>query len=176
MNWIGFFNFLRPRKKTFSAWQIELTTRCPLACKMCSREGIKDWHSSDMDINDFKKLIPYFKNVEVVILEGWGESLLDKNLIEAVKLIKTEGSQAGFVTSGKGLTKKYISEIIDGGVDFTGFSFAGSSAATHESIRVNSNFGVLLDNIKTFNEIKADKKTKKTKTPYCISHAKRKYI
>ncbi len=116
-----------------------------------------------MNINDFKKLAPYFKNVEVIILEGWGESLLHKNLIEAIKLIKTEGSQAGFVTSGKGLTKKYISEIIDGGVDFVGFSFAGSSATTHESVRVNSNFGVLFDNIKTFNEIKADKKLNKPK-------------
>jgi len=88
------------RSKPFSAWQVELTTRCPLRCRMCIREEFKDWYGGDMNINDFKRLIPYLKDVETVILEGWGESLLHKNLIEAIRLVKEGGSEVGFVTKG----------------------------------------------------------------------------
>lgn len=153
--------FLRHKRKSFSAWQIELTTRCPLRCGMCIREGVGDWHHNDMSIDNFKKLIPYLKDVERVVLEGWGESLLHKNLIEIIRLVKAEGPEVGFVTSGKGLNKEYISELINAGVDFIGFSLSGGSSKTHNSIRVNSDFQSLLKDIKTFNEIKIDKKLKK---------------
>jgi MoaA/NifB/PqqE/SkfB family radical SAM enzyme len=152
------FRFPTPETKPFSAWQIELTTRCPLRCRMCIREEFKDWHSSDMNFDDFKGLLPYFKDVEKVVLEGWGESLLHKNLIEIIRLVKAENSEVGFVTSGKGLNKEYISELINAGVDFIGFSLSGASSRTHDSIRVNSDFQRLLGDIKTFNEIKSDKK------------------
>ncbi len=163
MKWFEYLQAPVRRKKLFYAWQIELTTRCPLKCKMCVRSGFKDWHSGDMSYDDFKKLTPYLKDVERVVLEGWGESLLHKNLPEILRLVKAEGPEAGFVTSGKGLNKEYISELINAGVDFIGFSLSGGSPRTHNSIRVNSDFEVLLQDIKTFNEIKAGRKLKKPK-------------
>jgi len=163
MRWLNLFGSLRPKTKTFSAWQVELTTRCPLSCRMCIREEAGDWLSGDMRIDDFRKLTPYFKEVETVVLEGWGESLLHNNIIEAIKLVKAEGARAGFVTSGRVLNRKYISELITAGVDFVGFSLAGATPQTHDSIRVNSDLQSLISHIQTFNEIKADKKTKNPK-------------
>jgi MoaA/NifB/PqqE/SkfB family radical SAM enzyme len=64
----------------------------------------------------------------------------------------------GFVTSGKGLDAHYSSELIDAGLDFIGFSFAGSSAATHESIRINSDFAELVTAVHDFNELKHKKR------------------
>lgn len=163
MKWLKFLKFSRqkPKRRPFSAWQIELTTRCPLNCRMCIREKAKDWHGSDMSIDDFKTLIPYLKDVETVVLEGWGESLLHKNLIEAIRLVKGEnGPQVGFVTSGHGLNEEYISELINAGTDFIGFSLAGATEWTHNSIRVNSDFKMLLNSILSFNEIKAARKLK----------------
>ena len=92
----------RRKKKPFSAWQIELTTRCPLLCKMCIRSERDDWQFQDMPVENFKKILPYLKEVETVVLEGWGESLLHPHLIECVKRVKQEGAEVGFVTSGKG--------------------------------------------------------------------------
>lgn len=163
MSWLDLFGFLRSKRKIFSAWQIELTTRCPLRCRMCIREGIKNWYSGDMNINNFKEIVQYFKDVETIVLEGWGESLLHKNLIECIRLAKVEGPEVGFVTSGMGLNEDYISELIHAGVDFIGFSFAGATAKTHNSIRINSYFQDLVRNIQTLNEIKADKKFKNPK-------------
>ncbi len=163
MDWRNLFGFSRPKTKPFYAWQIELTTRCPLKCKMCIREGIKDWHNGDMNISDFKRLTPYLKDVETVVLEGWGESLLHKNLIEIIRVAKAAGPRVGFVTSGKVLNREYISELINAGVDFIGFSLSGATLRTHNAIRVNSNLQSLIEHIQTFNEIKRNKKIKNPK-------------
>jgi MoaA/NifB/PqqE/SkfB family radical SAM enzyme len=141
--------------KPFSAWQIELTTRCPLRCKMCCREGHHDMARQDMPLDNFQKLAPYFKNVEAVVLEGWGESLLHPHLIDCIRLVKQEGSQVGFVTSGKTLNEAYITELVKAGPDFIGFSLSGASPQTHDAIRVNSNLAELTQHIHFFQETKA---------------------
>ena len=147
-----FEKFLQRRKgRPFSAWQIELTTRCPLRCKMCIRTESKDWQYQDMPFEDFKKILPYLKDVENVILEGWGESLLYKNLAECIRLIKKEGPQVGFVTCGKGLTENRASELVQAGLDFVGFSIAGTTPETHDAIRVNSHLSEIFNAIHLFN-------------------------
>ena len=144
----------REKGKPFSAWQIELTTRCALRCKMCIRAESQDWQYRDMPFEDFKKILPYLKEVENVILEGWGESLLYKDLAECIRLIKKEGPQVGFVTSGKGLTEDRVSELIQAGLDFVGFSIAGTTPETHDAIRVNSHLPEVLNTIRLFHEEK----------------------
>jgi len=148
-----FGKLLQKRKtKPFSAWQIELTTRYPLLCKMCIRSESSEWQFQDMPLEDFKKTLPYLKDVETVVLEGWGESLLHKDLSECVRLVKNEGSQVGFVTSGMGLTKNRVSELVEAGIDFVGFSIAGTTPETHDAIRVNSHLPEVLDAIRLFQE------------------------
>jgi MoaA/NifB/PqqE/SkfB family radical SAM enzyme len=142
----------RRKKKPFSAWQIELTTRCPLLCKMCIRSERDDWQYQDMPIEDFKKILPYLKEVETVILEGWGESLLHPYLVECVKRVKQEGAEVGFVTSGKGLTRDLASELIHAGLDFVGFSIAGIKEETHAAIRVNSHLSEIREAIHLISE------------------------
>jgi MoaA/NifB/PqqE/SkfB family radical SAM enzyme len=142
--------FNQEKKQKFSAWQIELTTRCSLKCTMCIKNEYKTEYHSDMDIDDFKKILPYLKDVENVVLEGWGESLLHKDLIECIRLVKKEGARAGFVTSGMGLTDAYAAKLISEEVDFIGFSLAGATPETHNAIRVNSDFHTLINSIKLF--------------------------
>jgi MoaA/NifB/PqqE/SkfB family radical SAM enzyme len=147
-----FKRFIRgKREKGFSGWQIELTTRCPLRCKMCIRTESKDWQYQDMALEDFKKILPYLKDVENVILEGWGESLLYQDLAECIRLIKKEGPQVGFVTCGKGLTENRASELVQAGLDFVGFSIAGTTPETHDAIRVNSHLPEIFNAIHLFN-------------------------
>jgi MoaA/NifB/PqqE/SkfB family radical SAM enzyme len=111
-----------------------------------------------MDLDDFKKLLPYLGAVESVVLEGWGEALLHKNLIECVRLVKRAGARAGFVTSGKGLNEAYVRELVNAGTNFIGFSLAGTTARTHNTIRVNSDLEELLLNIEGFRRIKGEEK------------------
>ena len=159
-----FGKFLRRRKrKPFSAWQIELTTRCPLRCKMCIRTESADWQFQDMSLEDFKKILPYLKDVETVVLEGWGESLLHKDLSQCIRLVKKEGSQVGFVTSGMGLTENRVADLIEAGLDFVGFSISGTTPETHDAIRVNSRLPEILNVIRFFNEEKLRQKLDRPK-------------
>lgn len=157
--------FQRRRRRPFSAWQIELTTRCPLKCKMCCREGHHGMVRKDMSLDNFQKILPYLREVEAVVLEGWGESLLHPRLTEVIRLVKEEGAQVGFVTSGMTLTDDYVSELVRAGTDFIGFSLSGATPETHDSIRVNSHLPKLMDHIRKFQEIKA-----RQKTPYPRLH------
>ena len=79
-----FGNFLRRRKRRpFSAWQIELTTRCPLQCKMCIRRESTDWQFQDMALGDFKKLLPYLREVETIVLKAGGNPCFIKTFLNA---------------------------------------------------------------------------------------------
>ena len=73
-------------------------------------------------------------------------------------MAKAEVPRVGFVTSGKVLNSDYISEIINAGIDFIGFSLSGATPVTHNSIRINSDLKSLIGHIQTFNEIRREKK------------------
>jgi len=110
----------------------------------------RDYRRRDMSMEDFKKLVPYLNEVKSVVLEGWGESLLHPNVFDFIGMVKREGAEAGFVTSGYGLDEDRIRELIRRGIDFLGFSFSGATPETHQRIRINSNFEQLLASIRAF--------------------------
>jgi MoaA/NifB/PqqE/SkfB family radical SAM enzyme len=107
--------FFGVKERRFTAWQIELTTRCPLRCKMCIRDAATQWHTRDMRIEDVMKLVPYLRDVEMAVLEGWGEPLIYRDLSRVVRLVKEAPCKAGFVTSGWGLDDDRVLELIDAG-------------------------------------------------------------
>ena len=160
---MNLFNTIRLPYSTrpFFAWQIELTTRCQLKCRMCIREGSVNWQGRDMKLEDFKKISEYFSKAENIVLQGWGEPLLYGNLIDAIRIVKEKGARPGFVTSGSALGRELVSELIDSGTDFIGFSLAGATARSHASIRINSDFELLLENIRFLNAVKKEKKLDK---------------
>jgi MoaA/NifB/PqqE/SkfB family radical SAM enzyme len=126
-------------RRRFAAWQIEITTRCALACRMCIRQAPDPWRHRDMPLERFETLARGFGEVETVILQGWGEPLLHPGLLHIVRRAKEAGAgAAGFVTSGMGLDRSTAGELVEAGLDFIGFSLAGVSPATHAAIRVGS--------------------------------------
>jgi MoaA/NifB/PqqE/SkfB family radical SAM enzyme len=152
---MGFFNRLNRdnKKRRFGAWQIEITTRCHLQCTMCIKTVCKQQNRTDMSVPDFERIIPYLHDVKSLVLEGWGESLLHKNLVDIIHLAKTAGPEVGFVTSGMGLSTDCAHRIVDSGVDFMGFSLSGATSKTHNAIRVNSDFDTLITSMKHMKEL-----------------------
>jgi MoaA/NifB/PqqE/SkfB family radical SAM enzyme len=152
---MGIFDKLKKNqeKKRFGAWQIEITTRCGLQCTMCIKTACMEWHRKDMSVSNFEKIVPYLHHVKSVVLEGWGESLLHKSLIDFIHLAKSAGPEVGFVTSGMGLTPDHAHQIVDAGIDFMGFSLSGATAKTHNAIRVNSDFDALITSLKYIKDL-----------------------
>ncbi|HEU4383476.1 MAG TPA: radical SAM protein [Anaeromyxobacteraceae bacterium] len=139
-------------RRRFAAWQIELTTRCPLDCRMCIRQG-REWRNADMRLEDFARLAPLLRDVETVVLQGWGEPLLRRDLVEVVRLAKRAGGErapgeapaVGFVTSGQGLDRRRAEALVDAGLDFIGFSLAGATPEVHGAIRVRSDLDEVVE-------------------------------
>jgi MoaA/NifB/PqqE/SkfB family radical SAM enzyme len=125
---------------------------------MCIRDSSRDWHAADMTVERFEQIAPYLKNVDTVVLEGWGEALLYPNLTDAIRLVKRFGARAGFVTSGWGLDKSYAAALLNAGVDFIGFSLAGATPGTHDAIRIKSDLQKVCAAIQDLVAIKAERK------------------
>jgi MoaA/NifB/PqqE/SkfB family radical SAM enzyme len=83
-----------------------------------------------------------------------GNPFFIRIFLNASELVKGEGSQVGFVTSARGLTKDRVAELAQAGLDFLGFSISGTTQETHDAIRVNSHLPEILDAIQFFNEEK----------------------
>ncbi len=111
-----------------------------------------------MRLADFRKILPHLKEVERVVLEGWGESLLHRDLTQCIALVKEQGPSVGFVTSAKGLDSGRVSELVEAGLDFIGFSIAGTTPATHDAIRINSKLREVIDAVRLFRREKARRK------------------
>jgi MoaA/NifB/PqqE/SkfB family radical SAM enzyme len=131
---------------------------------MCLRHAAREWRAGEMSVDAFARLAPSLRQVETVVLQGWGEPLAHPHLVDIVALAKGRGDarlareapRVGFVTSGKGLDRRCAADLVAAGVDFVGFSFAGTTAATHSAIRVRSDFDELVAAVEAIHAIRRE--------------------
>ena len=160
VSWFKGHEAVRP----FEAFQIEVTSRCNLKCVMCPVTVLADrWPSLDMSWQTFDRIGAAFDRVKWVYLQGWGEPLLHRRLLDMVERAKGAGCEVGFTTNGTRLTQETGARLLDRGLDLLAVSIAGATAATHEAIRVGSDFGRLLENIRRFLALRNERKAAKPK-------------
>jgi len=147
MRWLKGRDAARP----FEAFQIEVTSRCNLKCVMCPVTVLADrWPQRDMPWETFERVAEAFARVKWVHLQGWGEPLLHRRIFDMIARAKGAGCRVGFTTNGTRLTRETGARLIDLGLDLVAVSIAGAAAATHEAIRVGSDFAKLLENLRRF--------------------------
>ncbi|MGH8674305.1 MAG: radical SAM protein [Burkholderiales bacterium] len=147
VSWFKGHRAVRP----FEAFQIEVTSRCNLKCVMCPVTVLADgWPSLDMPWRTFERIAAAFDRVKWVYLQGWGEPLLHRRLLDMVERAKGAGCEVGFTTNGTRLTQETGGRLLDRGLDLLAVSIAGATAATHEAIRVGSDFDRLVENLRRF--------------------------
>lgn len=100
---------------------VETTTRCNLRCSMCVKqtEGARI-PEMDMPMEVFQKLKPAFPHIDTLLLNGIGEPLLVKKLVEMVaQARKTMAQDAiiSFQTNGMLLTSELAKELVSAGLD-----------------------------------------------------------
>lgn len=137
--------------RPFEALQIEVTSRCNLKCVMCPVTVLAaDWAQRDMRWETFERIAAAFGRAEWVHLQGWGEPLLHRRIFDMIARAKSAGCRVGFTTNGTRLTRANGERLLDLGLDLMAVSIAGASAATHEAIRVGSDFAKLIENLRGF--------------------------
>lgn len=135
---------------------VESTNACNLRCVMCTRNFMTE-EIGYMSWSLFKKVIDEGAkyNLPSIKLNLRGEPLLHPELPKMVKHAKDKGIlEVQFNTNGLALTEKKSEELIKAGLDRIIFSFDGATKETYEKIRTGSNFETVVNNIKTFVEIR----------------------
>lgn len=139
---------LTKRQRPFSAFQIQVTSRCNLRCIMCPKTTFsKEWVMGDMSMETYSKISRYFPLVEEVYLNAWGEPLLNPHIWEMAALARKAGCSVGITTNGTLLTEDAVAQIIRL-VDVIGISIDGATPYTYEQIRIGARFDRVLDNVK----------------------------
>lgn len=148
----------RAAPRPFEALQLEVTSRCNIECVMCPVTVLSDrWRARDMSWETFERVAEAFARAQWVHLQGWGEPLLHRRLFDMIARARCAGCRVGFTTNGTRLTPRTGARLLDSGLDLVAASIAGASAATHEAIRVGSDFAKLIENLRRFLQLRRER-------------------
>lgn len=142
--------------------QIELTSICNYRCTFCYQSDAsfndKDsGHMGTMSFERFKRIVDQAEgNVDFVTLASRGEPLLAKDFIEMVEYTKGKFLSLKINTNASALTESKAHAILSSGVSTLVFSADSADEKLYGEYRVNGNLDKVLENIKRFNEIKAN--------------------
>lgn len=143
----------------------EITTRCNLKCRMCSRPLIENLEVGDMDFSLLEKIINDIKKMKVSLSfnpMGLGEPLLYRNLTRLIALVKEELPLTKFVltTNGTLLDTEHSTQIIQGGVDEIAVSLNVSDSRTYYEMMGVNIYEKVVRNIINFLELRRKLKSR----------------
>jgi pyrroloquinoline quinone biosynthesis protein E len=119
----------------------ELTYSCPLQCPYCSNPIDYTKHQSELDTEDWKRVLTQARKMGAVQLGfSGGEPLTRKDLPELVKHARELGYYSNLITSGYGLTEQKIVELKNAGLDHIQVSIQASSQELNDHIAGTASF------------------------------------
>ena len=140
--------------------QIEVTNKCNLRCQMCPlsdpdyRPPSKLQHLS---LKDFKILLDRLPpTIETISLQGLGEPLLNRELIEIIRYAHLNGKAVTFFTNSTLLTRDKAVQLCRSGLSHLMFSLDGGTKQTFESIRQGADFDKVITNMRGMANVKAE--------------------
>jgi MoaA/NifB/PqqE/SkfB family radical SAM enzyme len=157
----------RIQDRMFEAIQIEVTTRCTNRCVMCPRVALANgWPEMDLAWEAFERFAAAFDRAQHVHLQGWGEPLLHPRIFDMIAAAKGAGCRVGLTTNGTLLDSRTSQGLLDVGLDLIAISIAGATRETHESIRVGSDYPLILENVRRFVSLRAGRGRKRLKVEF----------
>lgn len=138
--------------------QIGISNPCNLACRMCPYLEVHDADRSLMTLETLERFVPMLRHLDNVHLSGFGETLLNKNILAFVDRIREVNPRIAIdVTNNGTLLREPVARgFVERGVDRVVVSFDGATAATVESIRLGVKFDDVIENIRRLTEIKRE--------------------
>ena len=122
---------------------VEVTTKCNLACGFCSHKDLKDYQIYDMDLDLFGQVLRSAYDFEpslgipAVNLNGLGEPLLNPEFFSFIDICKKIGViDIFFHTNGTVLTDTLIDKLVNSGVHRVVVSVDSPVKETYEEMRV----------------------------------------
>ncbi len=135
---------------------IETTNFCNARCIMCAYRIMKR-KKGFMSIKLYRKIIEEIKDreLDILLLSGFGEPLIDKRLPDFIKYAKDKGiKKIGIVTNGSLLFLETAQKLADAGLDEIHISIDGADKHTFEKIRIGLSFERVVENIENLRTLK----------------------
>jgi len=135
----------------------EVTDHCNAECIMCPRDNHKLGREHGiMSFENFKRSLDEVIQLgcKQVVLTGFGEPLVDKQLEKKVEYVKSRGLSTYIISNGSLLTKKRATNLIQAGLDELRISFYGMRKETYETVMVGLKFDVTMKNLLGFLELR----------------------
>jgi len=113
----------------------EVTDHCNAHCVMCPREshtrrhGVMDQTAYESSIDEVTAL-----GATQVVLTGFGEPMLDRQLEQKIKYAKNKGLRTYIITNGSALTPKRAYRLLMAGLDEMRVSFYGMESGTIKNL------------------------------------------
>ncbi|MHB8873312.1 MAG: radical SAM protein [Myxococcaceae bacterium] len=98
---------------------LEPTAKCNLACEGCYRDNV-DSHKSLAEVRKELDVFNKFRGYDGVSIAG-GDPLLHPQIVEIVRMIKSDGHKPVLNTNGLALTEELLAQLKDAGAE--GFTF-----------------------------------------------------
>jgi molybdenum cofactor biosynthesis enzyme MoaA len=119
---------------------------------MCFRRTWIDEAFADMDDEVFRNTMETMPDsVETVFFGGMGEPLFHPNIISMVKAAAGKNKRVELLTNGTLLTREMSAALLDAGLKRLWVSIDSFETEGYESIRQNSNFSLITQNISKYN-------------------------
>ncbi|MGZ8236765.1 MAG: pyrroloquinoline quinone biosynthesis protein PqqE [Methylobacter sp.] len=119
----------------------ELTYACPLQCPYCSNPIDYAKYQSELDTEDWKRVLTQARKMGAVQLGfSGGEPLTRKDLTELVKHARDLGYYSNLITSGYGLTEERIIQLKEAGLDHIQVSIQASTQELNDHIAGTASF------------------------------------
>jgi len=135
----------------------EVTDHCNAECIMCPRDNHKLGREHGiMSFENFKRSLDEVIQLgcKQVVLTGFGEPLVDKQLEKKVEYVKSRGLSTYIISNGSLLTKKRATNLIQAGLDELRISFYGMRKETYETVMVGLKFDVTMKNLLGFLDLR----------------------
>jgi len=133
--------------------QISVTNRCNFNCQMCQRNDLKV-SIKDMPFEKFENIVGKLFGVKNLILTGWGEPFVHKDIIKMIKFGKNKGFNIRLTSNGSLLSDDLIDEILASKLDAITFSVDEIEKTKNNIGHINAS---QLKNIKIFVQKREEK-------------------
>ena len=131
---------------------IEITTRCNLACRFCAR-NFTAHGKKDMDMESFAKVLDLLPHAYRVNLVGLGEPLLHPRLFDFVAYAKGRGRRVSLVSNGMLLKDETARQLIKAGIDAVTFSVDAAEQTLADQLRAGIDLDRVVANIRNFTSL-----------------------
>lgn len=134
---------------------VEITTRCNLACSHCARRFLRR-PEADMDPALFGDLLDRLPNTFKVTLVGLGEPTLHPALASMVGSAADRGHRVGLVTNAMTLDRSLCRELVTAGLGSLAVSLDSDDPQVAARVRAGSDLARIIGNVDTFRQIAGD--------------------